>query len=109
MPDAIGIVLEPVQSSNIKARGYNEGQRVLAGEFVSGDVWHYSAVPLGTWERWCEAPSAGSFFVHHIKGKFPGVKMTGECPDCGAKGPKETRCTDCGCSNYGEANHVKTR
>lgn len=103
------ITLEPVESSNITARGYNEGQRTLAVQFKSGDLWHYAGVPVGTWERWLEASSAGSFFAHHIRGKFTGTKMTGDCPDCGAKGPKGTRCTDCGCANYGEERNVETR
>ena len=101
MAHEIGITMEPVQSSNIKSRGYSEGQRILGVEFSSGALWQFSGVPLGTWERWLEASSAGSFFVHHIKGKFPGRKLTGDCPKCGSKeGPLGTKCTDCGTADY---------
>jgi len=97
----IGIVMEPVESSNLRARGYSEGQRILAVEFKSGAVFHFSDVPIGMWERFRDAPSAGSFFAHHIRGQFPSVKMTGQCSSCGSKeGPLGTRCTDCGCGVY---------
>jgi len=103
MPSEIGIVMQPVQSSNISARGYNEGQRTLAVEFTGGDVWQHFGVPPGTWERWLEASSPGSFYAHHIRGVFPSKKMTGACPDCGDRpGPIGTKCTSCGCGYYGE-------
>jgi len=94
------ITLEPVQSSNLASRGYDEQHRVLAVAFKSGDLYHYTGVPADMWHRFCEAPSPGRFFHQHIRGRFPAEKMTGECPDCGARGPKDTRCTDCGCSTY---------
>lgn len=108
MAEDIGITLLPVQSSNVRSRGYNEGSQVLAVEFTSGDVWHFPGVPLGLWERFRDAPSPGSFFAHHIKGQFAARKMTGECPRCGDRpGPLGTRCTSCGTADYApkEARH----
>ena len=105
MHQQIGIVMEPCESSNIKARGYNEGQRILGVEFASGALWQFAGVPLGTWERWLEATSAGSFFANHIRGKFAGRKLTADCPNCGSKeGPIGTKCVDCGTANYGGTN-----
>lgn len=105
MPNDIGVVLEPVQSSNIKSRGYNEGERVLAVEFHTGVIMHYAGVPPGTWQRWVEAPSPGSFFAHHIRGKFVGRKVTGTCPGCGHHGPLETKCYECGGRYEKEERH----
>ena len=95
------ITLEPVESSNIKARGYSEAERILAVEFRSGAVFHYHQVPPEVWSDWLEAISAGSFFYRHIKGNFPADPKTGDCPECGSKhGPIGTRCTDCGTADY---------
>lgn len=89
MTQDIGIVLEPVQSSTIRTRGYSEGRRVLAVEFASGDVWQFSGVPVGLWERFRDAPSPGSFFYHHIKGKFAGTKI--EVPEPKEQSREHTR------------------
>jgi hypothetical protein len=94
------ITLEPVQSSNLASRGYDEDRRVLAVAFKSGDLYHYGGVPVDVWERFRDADSPGAFFHRHIRGQFTAEKMTGTCPDCGAKGPKNTRCQDCGCNTY---------
>jgi hypothetical protein len=94
------LVLQPVQSTNLQAIGYDDAARILALEFKSGAVFHYTNVPVGLWERLRDAPSPGTFFYHHIKGKFDAVKMTGPCECCGAQGPINTRCTDCGCGEY---------
>jgi hypothetical protein len=94
------ILMEPVQSSNLSAVGYDEAARILALEFRSGALFHFKNVPLGLWERMRDAPSPGSFFYHHVKGQFQAVKMTGPCECCAALGPIGTRCTDCGCGEY---------
>jgi hypothetical protein len=94
------IVMQPVQSSNLTSVGYDDAARILALEFKSGAVFHFQNVPVGMWERLRDAPSPGSFFAHHIKGQFEAIKMTGPCDQCGAQGPVDTRCTDCGCGNY---------
>jgi hypothetical protein len=103
-PIAEHIELEPVESSSIAYLGYNEHKQIAAVSFKSGDIYHYAGVPLGLFAEWCQALSIGHFYVEHIKGKFTGQRMTGACPDCGAKGWIGERCTDCGCSDYREVS-----
>lgn len=95
-----GIERFPIESSNLHSIGYDHARRVLAVGFNSGAVFHYSNVDLGTWERFVEAPSKGSFFAHHVKGRFRGDKMTGPCGACGDIGPAGETCTDCGTNTY---------
>jgi len=91
---------EPVESSNIAARGYDLERRVLAVTFKSGDIWHYASVPPAKAEEFFAAPSAGRFYKAEIQGKFPAEKMTGPCPKCGDKGRIGETCTDCGTAAY---------
>jgi hypothetical protein len=95
-----GIARVPVDSSNLASIGYDETRHVLAVGFKSGAIFHYRGVESGLWERFHMAPSKGSFFAHHVKGRYQGEKMTGPCPDCGDQGVVGTTCTDCGCSQY---------
>jgi len=69
------ITLQPVQSSTLAAIGYNEGQRLLAVEFASGDVWHYVAVPKHVWQGLSQSPSPGAFYARNIRGHFSGAKQ----------------------------------
>lgn len=91
---------EPVESSNIAARGYDLERHVLAVTFKSGAVWHYGSVPTQLAEDFFAAPSAGRFYVANIKGKFSAEKMTGPCPKCGDTGIVGVTCEDCGCADY---------
>jgi hypothetical protein len=95
-----GITRAPVESSNIHSIGYDETRRVLAVGFNSGAIFHYSHVDKGTWERFVTAPSKGSFFYRHVKGRFSAEKMTGPCPMCGDQGVVGMTCTDCGTDTY---------
>lgn len=99
-PVVDGIERFPIDSSNLISIGYDYVRRVLAVRFKSGPIFHYSAVDAGTWERFHESPSKGSFFYHHVKGRFAGEKMTGPCGKCGEHGPIGMKCTDCGCDTY---------
>jgi hypothetical protein len=86
-----------VESSNLASIGYNRDRRVLAIEFKSGAIFHYRNVEEGLYERFLSADSLGSFFYHHVKGRFPADKMTGPCHACGINGVLGEVCTDCGC------------
>jgi hypothetical protein len=90
-----------VCSTSLRSIGYDTERAVLAITFKSGACLHYSLITFGMWERFHDAPSLGSFYAHHIKGKFPSETMTGNCPKCGSKnGWLFTRCSDCGCADY---------
>jgi len=65
------IALEPLprESQQIKARGYDAATRTLALRFTPGPgpIYHYPNVEPATFEAFCAAESAGSFFGQHIK------------------------------------------
>jgi hypothetical protein len=87
---------ETVDSSNLASYGYDAETKVLAVRFKSGDLWHYSGVGLDVALAFGNAESKGKFFSANVKGKFSGEKMTGACPNCGAKGRIGVTCDDCG-------------
>ena len=59
-----------VQSSNIKAVGYDLRSGQMEVEFNSGSVYRYARVPQILYQGLLAAPSAGSFFNDRIKGYF---------------------------------------
>lgn len=95
----LAVLLNPVESSNISAIGYQDG--VLAVEFKSGALHHYRDVPDDLFREFEGALSKGTFYTLNIKGKYPSDKLTGECPNCGSKpGLIGEKCIDCGQANY---------
>lgn len=94
------IALEPVQSSNIAAAGYDPERLVFAIKFKNGDIWHYGRVPPSRFQEFAAAESKGRFFSQHVRGKYAGEKMTGTCSECGVKGPIGVTCDDCGCGTF---------
>lgn len=98
---AVLVPREPVDSSALKAIGYDADRRILAVEFKTGAIRHHLDVDPGTWERMADASSIGSFYAHHIKGRYTSELMTGRCPKCGDNhGPLFTRCVHCREANY---------
>lgn len=93
------IPLEPVESSSLKARGYDAERRILAVQFANGHIFHYGSFPLETATEFGGAESAGKFYAAHIKGKYPGLKMTGACPACAAVGYVGDGCS-CGDGDF---------
>jgi hypothetical protein len=100
MADTLTIERAAVESSTLAGIGYDERRRILSVGFKSGAIFHYANVDVGTWERFRDAASKGSFYAHHIKGRYPAQKMTGPCPKCGDQGVIGLRCTDCGTAEY---------
>jgi hypothetical protein len=96
----IKVPLEPVVSSNLEAIGYDPQRQILAVQFKSGTLYHYGSVSLELVTDLYAAESKGRFYTSHIKGKFPGQLMTGECPKCGDTGFDGDQCLDCGCGRY---------
>ncbi len=72
------ITLQPVNSSQIAAVGYDAPTETLAIEFAkakAGVHYEYTPVPFGMYEGLLAAESIGKFFGAHIKGK-EGIRFT---------------------------------
>ena len=65
---------KPVDSSNIKAVGYDPESKTLEVEFQSGAVHAYEGVPADKHAAFIKAKSAGGFFHTHIRGRFKGSR-----------------------------------
>jgi len=61
------IQMFPVDSSNIKALGFDHVQSTLIAEFKSGDLYLYDAVPQDTFAQVLAAESKGKAFNELIK------------------------------------------
>ena len=63
------IALQSVQSSQVKAIGYDASSKTLAVQFArgAGSVYHYPNVEPDTFEAFKAAKSIGTFFGQHIK------------------------------------------
>lgn len=62
-------MLTPVQSSNLKAVGYDRAAQRLFVEFKSGAVVAYDGVEPELHEDLVAAPSAGEFFHREIRSR----------------------------------------
>lgn len=74
-PPALEIPLQPVESSNLEAIGYDPASRTLAVKFKNGTLYHYADVPASVWEGLQGASSAGRFYSAMIRGTFTGTKQ----------------------------------
>lgn len=98
---AIRIELEHVESSTIKAIGYDMVRRILAVKFETDAIRHYAGVPQEVALEFYSAPSKGQYYNLNIRGKYEAEPMTGDCPKCGARnGWIGDTCEDCGCAEY---------
>lgn len=63
------IALAPVESSQVKAIGYDAGTRTLAVKFMHGEgaIYHYPDVAPETHQAFVAAESIGKFFGKQIK------------------------------------------
>jgi hypothetical protein len=99
---ALRIPRLPVESSSLASVGYDDGRRILAIEFRSGEIFHYSDIDADLALELVHAPSIGTFYHMRIRGQFHGAKMTGICPLCAHKpGWIGDSCTECGGQNGG--------
>jgi hypothetical protein len=67
-------------SSNIKAIGHDPKTNTMAVEFHGSEparVYHYDGVTTADHLAMMAAPSAGSHFARHIKGRFASRKVSG--------------------------------
>lgn len=63
------IALQPVESSQVKAIGYDRETKTLAVQFTrgTGAIYHYPNVEPETHQAFIGAESIGVFFGKHIK------------------------------------------
>lgn len=85
-----------IDSSGIKAVGYDDERQILSLEFHSGTIFHYYKFPLTAFEAFGAAESRGQHYAREIKGKYLGKPMTGLCASCQAKGLIGEKCDFCG-------------
>lgn len=71
--------MTPVESSNIKAVGYDPDAHAMHVQFKSGGHYRYAGVPKAAHEAFMAAPSKGSHFAQNVAGKFEHTKV----PDAG--------------------------
>ena len=75
------IALEPVESNQVGAIGYDEATKTLAVQFKRGAraIYHYPNVERETFEAFKGAESIGTYFGQHLKAlpfeKFPGEEV----------------------------------
>lgn len=62
MPEMI-----PVESSNLKAIGYNPEDQMLYVDFLNNTTYRYSGVPEDVFNAFLESDSKGQFLHRNIK------------------------------------------
>lgn len=74
------IATTPMQSSNIKASGYDGATKTLRIEFHSGSIYDYEGVAPEVAAAFAEAKSPGGFHAASIRGKYTAalVKAKGD-------------------------------
>ena len=66
-----------VNSSSIRAVGYDERNRMLEVEFNDGRIMQYSGVSAELHRRMTSAPSIVSYFRDNIEESFTGKRVKG--------------------------------
>jgi hypothetical protein len=70
------VMVHPVKSSNIEAIGHDPETQTLHVHFKGGGAYHYSDVPAPKYQALMDAPSKGSHFAQHIRGKHRAEKKS---------------------------------
>lgn len=68
--------VEFLSSSFLAKADYDSGSMQLTVYMKSGSTLTYWPVYPATWTAFQQAPSAGSFYAHAIRGKFQNVAIT---------------------------------
>jgi hypothetical protein len=66
---------QPIESSNIKAIGYNGEKLILEIEFHSGQIYQAQPISKEGYKTFMESESKGSYYHQHIKSN-PLVNIT---------------------------------
>jgi len=62
------IDMQPVESSQIAAVGFDSAENILAVQFKNGGLYHYHEVPPEKFAALVQSESVGKFHAQHIKG-----------------------------------------
>jgi hypothetical protein len=62
--------MQEVQSSALRAVGYDGGGATLVITFQNGSTYEYSNVPRSVYDELMAADSKGSYFNSYIKGQY---------------------------------------
>lgn len=66
--------MQPLNSSNIAAAGYDADTQTMRIEFKSGSTYSYASVPLEVFEGLITSPSAGGYFFRNVRDRFTTTK-----------------------------------
>jgi KTSC domain len=69
------IVRQPVNSSMLRAVGYDPEHAVLQAEYQTGQTWNYLNVPQSKFDELLAAESHGRYMHSHILGYHAEVKI----------------------------------
>ena len=69
------MVNQMVLSSEIEWIGYEQKNRMLQVEFITGGIYQYENVPSEVYHEFLDAESYGRFFENKIKGSYPYRKI----------------------------------
>ncbi len=75
MGNPVSVTLESVQSSTIKAVGYDPQSEMLVVEFHNGGTYLYAGVGATTHQALMAAPSLGSYLHSHVKPRHTVSKL----------------------------------
>jgi hypothetical protein len=67
--------LIPVQSTNLRAVGYDPESHTLEIHFRSGGIYRYRGVPQSAFDGLLAATSKGRYFDRQIKNRYRFVKL----------------------------------
>jgi hypothetical protein len=67
--------MQPVESSNLAAVGYNQDNEQLFIEFKNGNVYVYDNVPFPVYTDLMDADSLGSYFHKYIRTSYEYRKL----------------------------------
>ncbi len=61
----------PIASEVLSSIGYDHEEAVLEIEFRNGRIYHYYAVPPSVYKALMASESAGNYFNHEVKDRYP--------------------------------------
>lgn len=70
-PAPASIPMLPVESTAIRAVGYDQASQRLRIEFTQGKAYDFCAVPKSLFKAFVNAVSKGKFYNVHIRDQYP--------------------------------------
>lgn len=68
-------MMHEVESSNVKAIGYETATNTLVVGYLSGLKYEYSNVPANVFDELLESVSKGKYMNQNIKGQYEGRRV----------------------------------